>query len=166
MRFAAAHKTTSYLAVGFAFFALIGGGTVSPIISLVGLVGLIASWFLEPPRVQAERWTWVFTAVALLGFAGSAALAFTTGDYLGHGGSFLVILTVARASTRRPARPCAMPSAFASTAFPRPRNSSNAPTNGSDATSNTKNEIQWRGLACWRRNQIEWTPIMYLRRGL
>lgn len=104
MRFAATHKTTSYLAVGFAFFALIGGGTVSPVVSLVGLIGLIASWFFEPPRFQTDRWTWVFTVVAALGFVYSGALAFATGDYLGHGGAFLVILTVARASTRRAAK--------------------------------------------------------------
>ncbi len=104
MRFAAAHKTTSYLAVGFALLAMIGGGTVSPLVSLVGVVGLCASWFFEPPRFQTDRWTWVFTVVAGLGFVYSGLMAFGTGDYLGHGGTFLIILTVARASTRRAAK--------------------------------------------------------------
>lgn len=104
MRFAATHKTTSYLAVAFAFFAMVGGWTVSPPITLIGLVGLIASWWFEPPRFQTDRWTWVFTAVAGLGFLYSGVMAFATGDYLGHGGTFLVILTVARASTRRVAK--------------------------------------------------------------
>lgn len=104
MRFAATHKTTSYLAVGFAFLAMIGGGTVSPIVSLLGLVGLVASWWIEPPRVRVERWNWLFTVVAALGFLYSGAMAVGTGDYLGHGGTFLVILTVARASTRRAAK--------------------------------------------------------------
>jgi len=104
MRFAATHKTTSYLAVGFAFFAMVGGGTVSPLIVGLGMIGLIASWFFEPPRFQTDRWTWVFTVVAALGFVYSGVMAFGTGDYLGHGGSFLVILTVARASTRRAAK--------------------------------------------------------------
>lgn len=104
MRFAAAHKTTSYLAVGFAFLAMVGGGTIAPLVSLLGVVGLVASWWFEPPRFQTDRWSWAFTVIALIGFAYSGAMAFATGDYLGHGGAFLVILTVARASTRRSAK--------------------------------------------------------------
>jgi hypothetical protein len=42
MRFAATHKTTSYLAVAFAFLAMVGGGTVSPLLVLGGALGLIA----------------------------------------------------------------------------------------------------------------------------
>ena len=33
MRFAVAHKVASYLMVGCAYFALVGGGGVSPLIS-------------------------------------------------------------------------------------------------------------------------------------
>ena len=104
MRFAATHKTTSYLAVAFAFLAMVGGGTVSPLLVLGGALGLAASWFIEPPRWNVDRFTWVFTVLALFGFAYSALMAVATGDFLGHGGGFLVILTVARASTRRAAR--------------------------------------------------------------
>ncbi len=104
MRFAATHKTTSYLAVAFAFLAMVGGGTVSPLLVLGGALGLGLSWFIEPPRWNLDRFAWVFTVVALVGFAYSALMAVSTGDYLGHGGGFLVILTVARASTRRAAR--------------------------------------------------------------
>ncbi|MBK9031366.1 MAG: DUF3488 domain-containing protein [Myxococcales bacterium] len=104
MRFAATHKTTSYLAVAFAFLAMIGGGAVSPLIVLLGALGLIGSWFVEPPRWNLDRFAWAFTIIALLGFVYSALMAFATNDYLGHGGGFLVILTVARASTRRAAR--------------------------------------------------------------
>jgi hypothetical protein len=104
MRFAATHKTTSYLAVAFAFLAMVGGGTVSPLLVLGGAVGLALSWFIEPPRWNLDRFAWVFTVVAALGLIYSGLLAVSTGDYLGHGGGFLIILTVARASTRRAAR--------------------------------------------------------------
>ena len=54
MRFAATHKTTSYLALAFAFLAMVGGGAISPPIVLFGALGLIASWFIEPPRVAVS----------------------------------------------------------------------------------------------------------------
>jgi transglutaminase-like putative cysteine protease len=104
MRFAATHKTTSYLAVAFAFLAMVGGGAVSPLLVLGGALGLALSWFIEPPRWNLDRFAWLFTVIAALGLVYSALLAVSTGDYLGHGGGFLIILTVARASTRRAAR--------------------------------------------------------------
>lgn len=104
MRFAATHKATSYLAVACAFLALVGGGQIEPPIVLFGVLGLIGSWFLDPPRVSLDRYAWVFTVVAGVGFAYAGLLAVSTGDYLGHGGGFLVVLMVARAATRRTAR--------------------------------------------------------------
>ncbi|MBP8806793.1 MAG: DUF3488 domain-containing protein [Kofleriaceae bacterium] len=104
MRFAATHKATSYAAVTFAFLALVGGGQIAAPIVLFGALGLIGSWFLEPPRVSLDRYAWAFTALAVIGFAYAGLLAVSTGDYLGHGGGFLVILMVARAATRRTAR--------------------------------------------------------------
>jgi protein-glutamine gamma-glutamyltransferase len=104
MRFAQAHKVSSYLTVAAALLALISGGGVSPLIALVGIGGLIGSWFWEPPRVDVARWGWVFTGVSLVALAWGTVSAVATGDYLGEGAGFLVILTIARAFTRRAAK--------------------------------------------------------------
>src|SRR5689334_11846074 len=104
MRFAQAHKVSSYLTVGSAFFALVSGGGVSPLVALLGLAGLIGSWFWEPPRVNIARWTWLFTAISLAALAWGIVGGVATGDYLGEGAGFLVVLTVARAFTRRAAK--------------------------------------------------------------
>ena len=52
MRFAVAHKAATYLMVGFAYLAMIAGGGVSPMIALAGLVGLLGSWWWEPPNIR------------------------------------------------------------------------------------------------------------------
>ncbi len=104
MRFAQAHKVTSYLTVASAFLALVSGGTVSPLVTLLGGLGLAGSWWWEAPRVRVERWTWLFTGLSLLALAWGVVLGVTTGDYLGQGAGFLVILTVARAFTRKAAK--------------------------------------------------------------
>ncbi len=104
MRFAQAHKVSSYLTVGSAYLALVSGGGVSPLIALLGMFGLIGSWFWEPPRVRVERWSWAFTALSLAALAWGVVSGVATGDYLGEGAGFLIVLTVARAFTRRAAK--------------------------------------------------------------
>mgnify|MGYP000965550626 CR=1 FL=1 len=104
MRFAQAHKVSSYLTVTSAFLALVSGGGVSPVMTLVGFVGLAGSWYWEPPRVRVERWSWVFTAISVAALAWGIVSGIATGDYLGEGAGFLVVLTVARAFTRRAAK--------------------------------------------------------------
>ena len=59
MRFAVAHKTATYLMVGFAFFALVGGGGMGDVASLGGSIALFVSWWWEPPRIRFERGGWV-----------------------------------------------------------------------------------------------------------
>lgn len=104
MRFAQAHKTTSYLTVGAAMIALVSGGGLSPLTSLLGVAGLAGSWWWEEPRVKVERWIWLFTTLSVLAFAWAAVFAVATGDYLPQGAGFLVMLTVARAYTRKAAK--------------------------------------------------------------
>jgi hypothetical protein len=104
MRFAQAHKTTSYLTMATALFAMASGGGLGPMVTLVTVLGLVGSWFWEAPRFDVARWAWVFTALALLAMVWAAFAAITTGDYLGAGGGFLALVTVARACTRRSAR--------------------------------------------------------------
>jgi protein-glutamine gamma-glutamyltransferase len=104
MRFAVAHKTATYLMVGCAFFAMIAGGGVSPLIALAGTIGLIGSWWWEPPLVRYERWSWIWTTASVFALVYSVLTAIVTGDFLGVGAQFLVWLTVAKAYNRRAAR--------------------------------------------------------------
>ncbi len=104
MRFAHAHKTTSYLTMATALCAMASGGGLGPIVTLIAVLGLAGSWFWEAPRVDVARWAWVFTGLAVLSMVWAGFAAVTTGDYLGAGGGFLALVTVARACTRRAAR--------------------------------------------------------------
>nr|MBA3452156.1 DUF3488 domain-containing protein [Deltaproteobacteria bacterium] len=104
MRFAVAHKTATYLMVGFAYLAMVTGGGVSGGIAFGGLSLLIASWWWEPPRIKFEKWTWVWTAASVLALAYSVLTAIVTGDFLGVGAQFLTWLTVTKAFNRKAAR--------------------------------------------------------------
>lgn len=104
MRFAVAHKAATYLMVGFAYLAMTTGGGVSPAIMLGGLVALIASWWWEPPRIQFERWTWVWTIASVFALVYAVLSAILTGDFLGVGAQFLTWLVIAKAFSRRAAR--------------------------------------------------------------
>ncbi|HSN25701.1 MAG TPA: transglutaminaseTgpA domain-containing protein, partial [Kofleriaceae bacterium] len=104
MRFAVAHKTATYLMVGFAYLAMIAGGGVSPMISLAGLVGLLGSWWWEPPNIRYERWSWIWTIASVFALVYSILTAVVTGDFLGVGSQFLIWLVVAKAYNRRAAR--------------------------------------------------------------
>ena len=104
MRFAVAHKTATYLMVGFAYLAMTMGGGLSPVFAFGGLFGLIGSWWWEPPRIRYERWTWVWTIASIFALIYSALSTVVTGDFLGVGAQFLVWLIVAKAFNRRAAR--------------------------------------------------------------
>jgi protein-glutamine gamma-glutamyltransferase len=104
MRFAIAHKTATYVMVGCAYFALIAGGGVAPLISLGGLVALIASWWWEPPLIRFERWSLLWTIGSLIALLYSLLTAVASADFLGVGAEFLVWLIVAKAFNRRSAR--------------------------------------------------------------
>jgi hypothetical protein len=104
MRFGLAHKTATYLMVGAAYIAMVGGGGVSPLISLLGFVGLITSWWWEPPIIKYEKWALAWTLASLMVLAYTVLSAIAIGDYLGVGGEFLIWLTVAKACNRRAAK--------------------------------------------------------------
>jgi len=104
MRFAAAHKAATYLLVAFAYLAMIAGGGVAPLISLAGVLGLVGSWWWEPPLIRFERWTWVWTVSSLFALVYSVLSSIVTGDFLGVGAQFLVWLVVAKSYNRRAAR--------------------------------------------------------------
>ncbi len=104
MRFAIAHKTSSYLMVLFAYLAMISGAAVPPAVAVLGLAGLAASWWWEPPRVRLERWTIVWNVASILVLIWAASTAVLTGDFLGVGGTFLTWLVIAKAFNRRSSR--------------------------------------------------------------
>ncbi|HSK03677.1 MAG TPA: DUF3488 and transglutaminase-like domain-containing protein, partial [Kofleriaceae bacterium] len=104
MRFAVAHKTSTYLMIGFAFAAMVAGGGTSPLVTLGGLIGLVASWWWEPPLIKLEQWGWVWKVLSVVALVYSVTMAVLTADFIGVGAQFLVWLTVAKAFDRRAAR--------------------------------------------------------------
>jgi protein-glutamine gamma-glutamyltransferase len=104
MRFAVAHKTATYLMVGFAYLAMIAGGGIHPVIVIAGLVGLVGSWWWEPPTIRYEKWSWMWTLASVFALVYSILTAVVTGDFLGIGSQFLIWLVVAKAYNRRAAR--------------------------------------------------------------
>ena len=104
MRFALAHKSASYLMVAAAYLALLAGGGIPPVIELFGLIGLVASWWWEPPRVRLERWTLLWNLATIAMFAWVAVNGVLSFDWFGAGSTFLVWLVVARAFNRRSSR--------------------------------------------------------------
>ena len=104
MRFAHAHKLSSYVTIAVAMIALVSGGGVAMPLGALAIAGLIGSWWWEEPRVETQRWGWLFTAVAVLAFGWAAVSAIASGDYLGDGAGFVAVLTVARAYTRHAAK--------------------------------------------------------------
>jgi transglutaminase-like putative cysteine protease len=104
MRFAVAHKAATYLMVGFAYLGMIAGGGVAPMIALAGFVGLVGSWWWEPPTIRFERWAWLWTIASVFALVYSVLTAVVTGDFLGVGAQFLIWLVVAKAYNRRAAR--------------------------------------------------------------
>lgn len=101
MKFALAHKMSTYIMVTCAYAALAMGGFLGEVWVLAALVGIIGSWFWEPPRVNIERWTLIWT-IAALGVFGVSALEVLGGrDVLLVGAEFLMFLTVVKLFNRR-----------------------------------------------------------------
>src|SRR5262245_40664930 len=104
MRFALAHKTATYLMVGFAYLAMSTGGGISAPMALAGLALLVTSWWWEPPRIRFEKWGWLWTTASVLALAYAVVTAILTGDFLGVGAQFLTWLVIAKAFNRRVAK--------------------------------------------------------------
>jgi protein-glutamine gamma-glutamyltransferase len=100
MKFALAHKAATYGMVGFALLAMTSGGGVSPLFLLLGVGGLLGSWFIEP-RDRNSKMSILWSAASLLFLLYSVVTAVATGDFLAIGAQFLVWLTVAKACNRR-----------------------------------------------------------------
>jgi len=72
MRFAATHKTVSYLMVSVAFLMLLLTGEVMPLVAAVTGMGLVASFFFEPqthPFLQGRRYSVLWYAALIASLA-------------------------------------------------------------------------------------------------
>ena len=98
MRFAVVHKAATYLMVGFAYLAMTTGGGISGVVALAGFGALVTSWWWEPPRINLDKWTWVWTVTSVFALAYSVLTAIVTGDFLGVGAQFLTWLIVAKST--------------------------------------------------------------------
>ena len=104
MQFGRVHKLTTYLAVWCAFFALVLSDELPQVTVLLCVTGIVVSWWWEPPRVDLERWSWLFTGLALIAF-GYGVLSFMSGaDLVVTGAELLLFLLVAKLFGRRVAR--------------------------------------------------------------
>ncbi|MEM9493138.1 MAG: transglutaminaseTgpA domain-containing protein, partial [Myxococcota bacterium] len=101
MRFAHAHKLTTYLMVLSAFFALALSGELSLIAVTLAFIGIIGSWLWEPPRIRFERFNTAWTILSVLILAYTLLSAFIGSDYLLIGSEFLLYLLIAKLFNRR-----------------------------------------------------------------
>jgi len=104
VRFALAHKLTTYLMVMCAFAAIALSGFLSPAWVLAGLVGAVVSWFWEPPRVRIERWATAWTVLSVLVFLFQALQVFAGRDVILSGGELLVYFAVVKLFNRAASR--------------------------------------------------------------
>lgn len=104
MKFAFAHKLATYIMVLCAFAAVALGGFLDDFWVLLSLFGFAASWFWEPPRVDLDRWTLPWTALALLVLAYSGFSVLTGRDILLVGAEFIMFLTAVKLFNRKACR--------------------------------------------------------------
>lgn len=104
MNFARAHKVAIYLVAWCAYLALVMSGELSDPVVAASILGIIASWWWEAPRVKVERWTKVWSALGLGVFAYSVFAFIGGGDLVLIGAELLLFLLVAKLFGRRASR--------------------------------------------------------------
>lgn len=104
MRFALAHKASTYIMAVCAYFALALSGFLSDLWILLSLLGLVASWWWEPPRIDYDRYgkAWTIGSVLVALYAGATVLGGR--DILLVGAEFLMYLLVVKLFNRRSCR--------------------------------------------------------------
>ncbi len=100
MRFSAIHKLSTYLVAATAFLAVGLSGELDPLTLLMGIAGLIGSWWVEAPRVRVERLGLLYSALSLLALV-IAVLTVLAGEYLLAGARFLIHLLLIKLFSRR-----------------------------------------------------------------
>jgi hypothetical protein len=84
VRFAYAHKLSTYLMVFFSYFALALSGELGDLALLLAFVAVIVSWFWEPPRIRFERYARAWTVLSVwAAFSGHEDL-FLAGLVIAH----------------------------------------------------------------------------------
>ena len=98
MRFALAHKSTSYLMVATSFLTLALSGELSMMLVAAAALAIVASWFSEPKK---RRFQQAWTALTLIVFGYAALTLLTGGDILLTGTSFLIFLLIVKVFNRQ-----------------------------------------------------------------
>lgn len=101
MRFAHAHKVTSYAMALCAYMALVLSGELSDVPVVASALAIPVSWFWETPRVRVERFSRAWTGLSAAVFAYSVLAALAGTDILLTGAHFLIYLTVNKLFNRR-----------------------------------------------------------------
>ena len=101
MRFAQAHKVTTYGVVLSAFFGVALSGLLNPVLVVLALAGIIGSWYWEPPRIRYERWSLAWTGLALVVFAYETLSVLAGSEILLSGAEFLLTLMLVKVFNRR-----------------------------------------------------------------
>ncbi|HTM22501.1 MAG TPA: DUF3488 and transglutaminase-like domain-containing protein [Kofleriaceae bacterium] len=104
MRFALAHKLTTYAMVMCAFAAIVMSGYLAPPWVFGGLIGAVVSWFWEPPRIRFERWNPVWTVLSVAVFLFQCVSVFAGRDVILAGGELLVYFGIVKLFNRASSR--------------------------------------------------------------
>ncbi len=101
MRFAKAHKVTTYAVIMSAFLAVAVSGLLNPVLVVLAFAGIVGSWYWEPPRVRFERWSLAWTIAASLIFIYEIISVLAGAELLLSGAEFLVALLLVKLFNRR-----------------------------------------------------------------
>lgn len=104
MSFAGAHKLATYLMVGAAYLAIWVTGALPPVLAVLYLAGILASWFFDPPRTLPERMPRVGVALVIAGAVWAGAAYVFSGNLIAAGMRLLACLVVLKLMGRKSAR--------------------------------------------------------------
>lgn len=105
MRFSLTHKLSCYLMVLAAAASLLTSPELSTSTTVLALVGILGSWFAEPPRYPLVRLTLAWNVLTLAVFALLVAQVVVSGDSLITAGvHFLLLVLVNKLFNRRNAK--------------------------------------------------------------
>ncbi len=101
MRFAKAHKVTTYAVILSAFLAVAFSGLLNPVVVLLATLGIFASWFWEAPRINFDKWSLPWTFFAVVVFLYETLSVIGGSEILLGGAEFLVTLMLTKLFNRR-----------------------------------------------------------------
>ncbi|MEZ4467088.1 MAG: transglutaminaseTgpA domain-containing protein [bacterium] len=104
MRFIVVHKVCTYLMVGTALAAVLLGGDVGPLGTALIVLGALASWWWEPPRVSLARYEKLWNIATLLMLARAGVAVVVDASVLQAASDFVLFLTLNRLFNRRTSR--------------------------------------------------------------